>query len=85
MSVGNLIDYGNKGNNFPFQLGMLKLASLTQLKNCIEVSLSNTSVALLTTDINAYFTANPDYYLVDKQIVYVGTTYSAFLSVSRIK
>jgi hypothetical protein len=24
MSIGNLKDYGNKGNNFPFQLGVLE-------------------------------------------------------------
>ena len=85
MSVGNLTDYGNKGNNFPWQLGMLKLASLAQVKNCAEITLSNTSVALLATDINNYFAANPNYYLVSKQIIYVGTTYTAFLTVSKVK
>jgi hypothetical protein len=85
MSVGNLIDSGNKGTNFPWQLGMLKLASLAQVKNCAEVTFSNTSVALLATDINNYFAANPNYYLVSKQIIYVGTTYTAFLTVSKVK
>lgn len=85
MSVGNLIDSGNKGTNFPYQLGMLKLASASQVKNCAEVSLSNTSVAALTTDINNYFVANPTYYLISKQIIYVGTTYTAFLTFSKVK
>jgi len=85
MSIGNTKSYGNKGNNFPYQLGMLKLASLAQVRNCAEVTLSNTSVALLATDINNYFVANPNYYLVSKQIVYVGTTYTAFLTVSKVK
>lgn len=31
MSVGNLKDYGNKGNNFPYQLAALKLAGMNQL------------------------------------------------------
>ena len=85
MSIGNTKSYGNKGNNFPYQLGMLKLASLAQVRNCAEVTLSNTSVALLATDINNYFAANPNYYLVSKQIIFVSPTYTAFLTVSKIK
>ena len=38
MSIGNTKSYGNKGNNFPYQLGMLKLASLAQVRNCAEVT-----------------------------------------------
>jgi hypothetical protein len=41
MSVGNLKTYGNKGNNFPYQLNALKLASVSQLKNCSEITLNN--------------------------------------------
>lgn len=85
MSVGNLIDYGNKGTNFPYQLGALKLAAMAQFTFCAEVTLSNTTVAALATDINNYFVANPTYYLVSKQIIYVGTTYTAFLTVSKVK
>jgi hypothetical protein len=85
MSVGNLIDYGNKGSNFPYQLGALKLAAMSQFIYCGEITLSNTSVAALATDINNYFVANPTSYLVSKQIIYVGTTYTAFLTVSKVK
>jgi len=85
MSVGNLKTEGQKGNNFPWQLKMLKLASLTQVKNCVEVQLNNTSVVLLVTDINNYFVANPNYYLVSKEIIFVSPTYTAFLTVSKIK
>lgn len=43
MSVGNLKDYGNKGNNFPFQLKVLKgLAdTVATLVNGIIVTISN--------------------------------------------
>ena len=85
MSVGNLQDYGSKGTNFPYQLGALKLAAMSQLMYCAEVTVSNTSVAALATDINNYFVANPTFYLISKQIVYVGTTYTAFLTVSKVK
>lgn len=85
MSIGNTKSYGNKGNNFPYQLGTLKLAAMSQLMYCVEVTVSNTSVAALATDINNYFVANPTFYLISKQLVYVGTTYTAFLTVSNVK
>ena len=55
MSVGNLKDYGNKGNNFPYQLAALKLAGMNQLLFCEEVHMTSTSVAGLATLIDNYF------------------------------
>lgn len=39
MSVGNLKDYGNKGNNFPWQLKML------QGLDILNTSINNSSIA----------------------------------------
>ena len=85
MSVGNLKTYGNKGNNFPYQLNTLKLASVSQLKNCSEITLNNATAAGLVTDINNYFITNFNYYLISKEIIYVGALYTAFLTISKIK
>lgn len=84
MSIGNLRDQGNKGNNFPYQLAALKLAGMSLIKNLEEVEASGATPAALTTDINSYFTSNPDKYLVSKSVVWDGTTYTAFLTVASI-
>jgi hypothetical protein len=36
MSVGNLKDYGNKGNNFPYQLGVIRLLQQIANSNPVE-------------------------------------------------
>lgn len=84
MSIGNLRDQGNKGNNFPYQLAALKLAGMSLMKNLTEVSISNASSTSLATDITSYFTANPNMYLVDKSIIFDGTLYVAYLTVASI-
>jgi hypothetical protein len=80
MSVGNLKDYGNKGNNFPYQLAALKLAGMNQLLFCEEVHMTSTSVAGLATLIDNYFTANPEKFLIAKTII--GTPIIPFGSVT---
>lgn len=49
MSIGNLKDYGNKGNNFPWQLKMLKgLQSIyTTLVNIYNVIISSLNVNII--------------------------------------
>ena len=84
MSIGNLKDQGNKGNNFPYQLAALKLAGMSLIKNLEEVKASGATTGALTTDINSYFTSNPDKYLVSKSVIWDGTLYTAFLTVASI-
>ena len=36
-------------------------------------------------DINNYFITNFNYYLISKEIIYVGALYTAFLTISKIK
>lgn len=67
MSIGNLQDYGNKGNNFPWQLKMLKglqsiitnvanlIPYLNSIMNATNVTASNTNILLKV----------PYYYRVD--------------------
>lgn len=45
MSVGNLKDYGNKGNNFPFQLKVLQ--GIQELINNIDPDCCNNTVNIL--------------------------------------
>lgn len=82
MSIGNLKTYGNKGNNFPFQKAVLDGLSLGRLGDVTEVVLSETNLLDLEASINAYYTANPNAYLVSKSVVHDGTDYIAFLTVN---
>lgn len=86
MSVGNLKTYGNKGNNFPFQLKTLKGLGMGQLRNLTEVALAAASADLLEVAINAYFNANPDSYLVSKTVIYDSATpeFVTFLSIAEL-
>ena len=86
MSVGNLKDQGNKGNNFPFQVKNLQLLSLSQLQNLEEVTITGTSNTILASNITAYFVANPDKYLVSKSVVHVASEnkFIAMLSIAEI-
>lgn len=84
MSAGNLKDNGNKGNNFPYQLGVLKLLGAGTMGGLLEVTITNATSGGLTTAINAYFVANPTKILVSKQIVFDGVNHIAYLSVGSI-
>jgi hypothetical protein len=81
MSIGNLKDYGNKGNNFPYQKAVLKGLSLGKLGELKELITSESNVLDLQTNIDALFANYPNAYLVSKSIVYDGTDYTAFITV----
>ena len=82
MSVGNLKDYGNKGNNFPFQLKTLQGLSLPQYRNLRTLYLSDLSASTLESLINAEFANAPDSYLISQSVFFDGSTntYAAFLT-----
>jgi len=86
MSIGNLKTYGNKGNNFPFQLATLKGLALSQIKNITESTVTNATVAGLEADINSLLALNPNSYLVSKSVVYDSATpeFIAFLSIATL-
>ena len=84
MSIGNLRDTGNKGNNFPYQLAALQLAGLSKFVNLVEVTFSDPVAATLSTTISAYFVANPNDYLISKSVMFTGTDYVAFITVGTI-
>ena len=84
MSIGNLKDSGNQGNNFPYQKSVLKGLSLSQCRNLEEVEINNSAYSSLATSIDNYFTSNPSKYLVAKSIIYDGTKYVAFLTIASL-
>lgn len=81
MSIGNLKDYGNKGNNFPFQKKVLDGLSLGRLGELKELVTSETNIIDLQANIDALFAANPNAYLVSKSVLHDGTDYIAFITV----
>jgi hypothetical protein len=82
MSVGNLKDYGNKGNNFPFQLKTLQGLAMPQFRNLRTLYLSDISASILESLINAEFANAPDSYLISQNVFFdVSTnTYVAFIT-----
>lgn len=86
MSIGNLKTYGNKGNNFPFQLATLKGLALSQIKNITESTVTNATVAGLEADINSLLALNLNSYLISKSVVYDSATpeFVAFLSIATL-
>lgn len=85
MSIGNLKDQGNKGNNFPYQLAALKLAGMSQMRNLEEICNDGYSNIKDVCDfINDYFDLNPDKYLVSKVVTWNGTKYAVLLTVASI-
>jgi len=84
MSVGNLKDYGNKGNNFPYQLQTLQLLGMNQNLFLRETRVSAASAALLETSINSVLSNSTNNFLVAKSIVYDGTTWYAFLTLASL-
>lgn len=85
MSIGNLKDSGNQGNNFPYQKSVLKGLALSQLKNLTQTSATAATAANLDTAVNAVLAANPNKYLVSQSVVWNGTTFYAFLTLANIK
>ena len=84
MSVGNLKDSGNQGNNFPYQLAVLRGLALSQCRNLEEVMIYAGDTASLASDINTYFTTYPNKYLISKQVTWDSSNYTAFLTVASI-
>lgn len=80
MSVGNLKDYGNKGNNFPYQLQNLQLLGMSQNLNLEENLFTNATSAGLAADINTFFDTNKTEFLVAKSVVFDGTTWHALIT-----
>lgn len=82
MSIGNTKDYGNKGNNFPYQKAVLDGLSLGQFSNLKEVALDTTDYGTLENKINDFFLVlgPPNAYLVSKSIVFNGTKWVAFIT-----
>ena len=84
MSIGNLKDSGNQGNNFPYQKAVLKGLALAQCRKLTESQVNQTTAAALVTSIQGVLTANPDKYLVNKTIVWNGTNFTAFLTLASL-
>jgi hypothetical protein len=84
MSVGNLKDYGNKGNNFPYQLQSLQLLGMNQNLFLREVQVNAASAGLLETAINTVLSNSTTKFLVSKSVVYDGTTWYAFLTLATL-
>ena len=84
MSIGNLKTYGNKGNNFPFQLATLKGLALSQCQKLNEIELSEPTSADLKAAIDTVLQTYPDSYLVSKNVIYDGTNYIAFITLATL-
>lgn len=80
MSVGNLKTQGNQGNNLPYQLRALQLASVTQFLNIKETNVNATTIGALENNLNALFLSKPNAYLLSKSVVWDGTQYVAFVT-----
>ena len=84
MSIGNLKDNGNKGNNFPYQYKSLQLSSIlvsvNKFSNIDEIIISDVSSLGLQGAIDAFFTSQPNCYLVSKSVVWDGANYTAFIT-----
>jgi hypothetical protein len=82
MSVGNLKDYGNKGNNFPFQLKTLQGLAMPQFRNLRTLYLSDPNPVTLESLINSEFANAPNAYLVSQNVYFESSTntYGAFIT-----
>ena len=82
MSIGNLKDYGNKGNNFPFQLKTLQGLSIPQYRNLRTLYLFDANPSVLESLINAEFANAPDSYLVSQNVFFDASTntFAAFIT-----
>ena len=86
MSIGNLKTYGNKGNNFPFQLAVLKGLELSKCAHLTEVVITAPNAADLETNIRDLLAAASNKYLVSKSVVFDSATpeFVAFLTIATI-
>jgi len=86
MSIGNLKTYGNKGNNFPFQLAVLKGLDLSKAAHLTERVITAPNAADLETNINAQLVTDSNKYLVSKSVVFDSATpeFVAFLTFATI-
>lgn len=91
MSVGNLKTYGNKGNNFPYQLKSLEglecaCRQLSAINN--KSAFSNITISTFTdvttgglaTQIQSLFATFPNSQLISQNIIWDGTDYTAFIT-----
>ena len=84
MSIGNLKDSGNQGNNFPYQLAVLRGLNISQMRNLQEIKFEDSDSELVRQAIDIYFGSFPNRYLVSKTVVSDGTKYTAFLTVATL-
>ena len=74
MSIGNLKDSGNQGNNFPFQLkvlqGLSKAIEITKCENLFSRVLNTGAYNSIPDLINDDLANYPDSYLVSQSITY---------------
>lgn len=90
MSIGNLKDQGNKGNNFPYQLKNLqllgKIANVAKTDLCDEVIVTGGTPSELAVNLNAYYENNPNLIMIAKSVIYdsVNLKFTAFLTFSTI-
>lgn len=86
MSIGNLKDQGNKGNNFPYQLSALKLAGKELVSSLKEYDVSAATPVALSTAVNLFLSTHLNEYLVSKSVVYnsASNTYIAFITLAKI-
>lgn len=90
MSVGNLKDYGNKGNNFPYQLQSLKgldcacnelseINTKNTFSNLTISTFTDVTALGLAAQIQALFVSNTNSQLISQNIVYDGVGFVAFI------
>lgn len=90
MSVGNLKDSGNQGNNFPFQLKVLQgLSIISQIPKCENLSaktISASDTSNLAQFVEEEIANRPSSYLVSQSITYnsIEQVYVALLIFSAI-
>ena len=86
MSIGNLKTYGNKGNNFPFQLAVLKGLDLSKCAHLIERVITAPTVGDIESNINAQLATDSNKYLVSKSVVFdsANSQFVAFLTIATI-
>ena len=91
MSIGNLKDYGNKGNNFPFQKKVLDglqcncdelkdIKSISQFFNLESANFSDPSMGGLVTQFNNFYITKPTWYFISQNTFYDPTT-NEFVSI----
>jgi len=91
MSVGNLKDYGNKGNNFPYQLKSLEglecackqlsaINNKSAFSNITISTFTDVTPAALAIQIQSLFSAFPNSQLISQNIIWDGTNYIAFIT-----